>query len=185
MHSPSRFVPHYVPHYVPQGSRSARGREPHDQPNMTYEVHARASRDARVAARLEERRRVAASTIRALRGKLSVQFVNKSWPLRTSLGICHSWTHPREKRRSCFAIRPDEQCEHSSFVCKVGRAMPMVVHGPAPGVGVLHAVRYSQREEGREPAGQCYAPPQQPLTSSLTGNRDARRCGCCEVLTIA
>ena len=39
---------------------------------MTHEVHARASRDARVAARLEERRRVLLALSRDLRGKLCV-----------------------------------------------------------------------------------------------------------------
>jgi hypothetical protein len=77
MHSPSRFVPHYVQ----QGSRSGRGR---DSP-MTHEVHARASRDARVAARLEERRRVAASTISRPERKALCQFVNSN-----VLGSCQS-----------------------------------------------------------------------------------------------
>ena len=53
------------------GESVRRGR---DSP-MTHEVHARASRDARVAARLEERRRVAASTISRPERKALCQFV--------------------------------------------------------------------------------------------------------------
>ena len=85
---------------------------------MTHEVHARASRDARVAARLEERRRVAASTISRPERKALCQFVNSN-----VLGSC----------QSCFLVarekRPCENASVSTFRPRCTMRAQLFAHG--------------------------------------------------------
>jgi len=137
---------------------------------MTHEVHARASRDARVAARLEERRRVAASTISRPERKALFQFVNSN-----VLGSCQSSPRAKNVRENAFRLHfPSTKMYNASTAllsARLAEPCPWWSMGPrqASGSSMRSGIRKG-RKGATLPRRNSLSPP--PLLRQATVTRD-------------